>query len=320
MYDLNLAVPNITAEKYSTDNRFLLLKNYLYELNETLSFALSDKTESEVRALRSELHNSNESTLSRALELKEQSVKKFNELKEKVLRTAEELQADYSSRIEKTEKDILSEVDKTCVAKSDYGEYVSSANTRFQQVADNLSLISENTEEVKKDLELYKNTSRAEMSVQAEAIISTVEKNYQSKSEAVDLEERISSQITQSGINITEVFSNELAVFSQDLSSVGGAVEELVSDLDVYIRRGELEKDIYGIEIGRSDSNIKARFTNNRLSFYQGTSEVAYISGSSLYITNADVLDYLRIGNSSQGYFLFDTTENGLEVRWIDGN
>ena len=68
-----------------------------------------------------------------------------------------------------------------------------------------------------------------------------------------------------------------------------------------------------------SDSNIKARFTNDRLSFYQGASEVAYISGSSLYITNADVLDYLRIGNSSQGYFLFDTTSNGLEVRWIDG-
>jgi hypothetical protein len=94
----------------------------------------------------------------------------------------------------------------------------------------------------------------------------------------------------------------------------------LVSDLDVYIRRGELEENVYGIEIGRSDSNIKARFTNDRLSFYQGASEVAYISGSSLYITNADVLDYLRIGNSSQGYFLFDTTSNGLEVRWIDGN
>ena len=29
MYDLNLTVPNITAEKYSNDNRFLLLKNYI---------------------------------------------------------------------------------------------------------------------------------------------------------------------------------------------------------------------------------------------------------------------------------------------------
>ena len=118
----------------------------------------------------------------------------------------------------------------------------------------------------------------------------------------------------------TEAFSENIASVEKDLSTVGGEVQELVSSLDVYIRRGMLEDDVYGIEIGRSDSNIKARFTNDRLSFYQGVSEVAYISGSSLYITNADVLDYLRIGNSAHGYFLFDTTSNGLEVRWIDGN
>ena len=147
-----------------------------------------------------------------------------------------------------------------------------------------------------------------------------MESQYYSKTDGVELENRISSQITQTEKNITENFSEDIALLSQDISSVGGVVSELVSDLDVYIRRGELEENVYGIEIGRSDSNIKARFTNDRLSFYQGASEVAYISGSSLYITNADVLDYLRIGNSSQGYFLFDTTSNGLEVRWIDGN
>ena len=42
MYDLNLSVPNISATKYSDDEKFYLLKNYLYELNETLSYALSN--------------------------------------------------------------------------------------------------------------------------------------------------------------------------------------------------------------------------------------------------------------------------------------
>lgn len=81
-----------------------------------------------------------------------------------------------------------------------------------------------------------------------------------------------------------------------------------------------MEDGVYGIEIGRSDSNVKARFTNDKLSFYQGVAEVAYISGSALYITNAEIIDYLKIGNSNDGYFLFDTTRNGLEVRWIDGD
>ena len=42
IYDLNLSVPNISASKYSDYEKFYLLKNYLYELNECLSFALSN--------------------------------------------------------------------------------------------------------------------------------------------------------------------------------------------------------------------------------------------------------------------------------------
>ena len=55
MYDLNLSVPNLTSPKYSNDNRFLLLKNYLYELNETLSFALGDKPQTEIQNLKKEI-------------------------------------------------------------------------------------------------------------------------------------------------------------------------------------------------------------------------------------------------------------------------
>jgi hypothetical protein len=68
------------------------------------------------------------------------------------------------------------------------------------------------------------------------------------------------------------------------------------------------------------DSNIKARFTNDKLSFVQGEMEVAYISGNSLFITRSEITDYIKIGNSGQGYFTFDVTENGLEVKWSNGS
>ena len=319
MYDLNLSVPNITSPKYSSDNRFLLLKNYLQELNETLSFALADRSANEIISLKKEITATKEKGNNDAVKLKAQSIKRFNELKEQIIRTAEEIESSYTSALEKSEKEILSTVSADYLTKSEHGEYKSSVDTAIQQTSERITILSENTDEVKADLESFKNTARSEIAVQADAIISQVESQYYSKTDGVELENRISSQITQTEKNITENFSEDIALLSQDISSVGGVVSELVSDLDVYIRRGELEENVYGIEIGRSDSNIKARFTNDRLSFYQGASEVAYISGSSLYITNADVLDYLRIGNSSQGYFLFDTTSNGLEVRWIDG-
>ena len=214
----------------------------------------------------------------------------------------------------------MQSVSSDYVLKSEFGEYENSVDTRFEQTAEQINLVSQNTDAVSSDLEIFKDTTRSELILQSEAITTQVENLYTTKNETQELESRVDSQITQTAQTITENFSKDIRTMNDDISSVGGKVNELVSSLDVYIRRGELEDGVYGIEIGRSDSNIKARFTNDRLSFFQGVAEVAYISGSSLYITNADILDYLRIGNKSNGYFLFDTTENGLEVRWINGN
>ena len=319
MYDLNLNIPNITSPKYTNDNRFLLLKNYLYELNEVLAFALSDKTENEINSLHKTVENKEENNATQVKQLQQQSVSRFNSLKEQIIRTAEEIEKDYNSKITQSESEIMQSVYSEYVLKSDFGEYENSVDTRFQQTSDEIILVSENTDAVSNELESFKDTTRSEMILQSEAITSQVESIYVTKDETHELESRMDSQIAQTAQTISENFSKDIKSVNDDISSVGGKVSELISSLDVYIRRGELEDGVYGIEIGRSDSNIKARFTNDRLSFFQGVAEVAYVSGSSLYITNADILDYLRIGNQSDGYFLFDTTENGLEVRWING-
>ena len=320
MYDLNLSVPNLTSPKYSNDNRFLLLKNYLYELNETLSFALGDRPESEIQVLKKEIDTSKEQEKQNVIRLKNESKKRFEELKNQIIRTAEEIQNDYSTAISKSEREILQTAEGHFATKTELGEYKNQVDTELLQTAEGISATAKATEELSVDLESYKKSNNAEITLQAEEILSQVESIYTAKTELGDLEERVSSQISQTADGITETFSESLSTFSEDLSSVGGQVQELVSSLDVYIRRGELEEGVFGIEIGRSDSNIKARFTNDRLSFYQGLSEVAYISGSNLYITRAEILDYFKIGNATDGYFTFDVSENGLEVMWSDGN
>ncbi len=320
MYDLNISVPNITSPKYSEDKRFLLLKNYLQELNEVLSFALGDKTENEMAVVYKKAEENKNKSESDIKKLTQENISRFNELKEQIIRTAEEIERDYISEITKTESEITQQVAEIYTTKSEFGEYSAETGTKITENSDNISLLSEKTDMVSDDLQSFKSSSRSEMVLQSEAILIRVENEFASKTETEELETRLGSQITQTASGITENFYEKIETVNDDVASVNGKVTELASSLDVYIRRGELEENIYGIEIGRSDSNIKARFTNDRLSFYQGVSEVAYISGSTLYITNADILDYLRIGNSGNGYFLFDTTDNGLEVRWIDGN
>ena len=320
MYDLNLSVPNLTSPKYNNDNRFLLLKNYLYELNETLSFALGDKSQTEIENLKKEIVTEKGEEKQNIIRLKNDSKKKFEELKEQIIRTAEEIEMDYSTAISESEKEILQRAEGKFTTKTEFSEYKNHVDTELLQTAESISLNAKTTEGISADLENYKKVNNAQFTVQAEEILSQVENIYSSKTDLGDLEERVSSQISQTTEGITETFSENLSSFSEDLSSVGGEVKELVSSLDVYIRRGELEEGVFGIEIGRSDSNIKARFTNDRLSFYQGISEVAYISGNNLYITRAEILDYLKIGNSTDGYFTFDVSENGLEVMWSGGD
>lgn len=320
MYDLNLSVPNLTSPKYSNDNRFLLLKNYLYELNEALSFALGDRTETEIQKIIKEIETEKDAEKQNIIRLKNDSKKKFEELKNQIIRTAEEIEMDYSTAISKTEKELLQKAIGEFATKTEVGEYKNQIDTELLQTAEGISANAKATEEISTDLENYKKSNNAQLSVQGSEILSQVENIYSAKTDLGDLEERVSSQISQTAEGITETFSESLSAMGEDLSSVGGEVKELVSSLDVYIRRGELEEGVYGIEIGRSDSNIKARFTNDRLSFYQGLSEVAYISGSNLYITRAEILDYLKIGNSTDGYFTFDVSHNGLEVMWSVGN
>ena len=320
MYDLNLSVPNLTSPKYSNDNRFLLLKNYLYELNETLSFALGDKPQTEIQNLKKEIETGKGEEKQNIIRLKNDSKKRFEELKNQIIRTAEQIEMDYSAAISQSEREILQTAQGEFATKTEFSEYKNQVDTELLQTAEGISANAKTTEEISADLESYKKTNNAQLTIQAEEILSQVENIYSAKTDLGDLEERISSQISQTAEGITEIFSESLSSFSEDLSSVGGEVKELASSLDVYIRRGELEKGVYGIEIGRSDSNIKARFTNDRLSFYQGLSEVAYVSGSNLYITRAEILDYLKIGNSTDGYFTFDVSENGLEVMWSGGN
>lgn len=320
MYDLNLTVPNLTSPKYTADNRFLLLKNYLYELNEVLANVLGDRTAEEIQTLKKKVEAEKESEKQNVIRLKNDSKKRFEELKEQIIRTAEEIELAYTTAISQTEEEILQQAQGEFATKTELGEYRNQVATELSQTADRITANAENCEEIRTDLESFKTDTSAQFSLQSTEILSQVESIYSAKTELGDLEERISSQISQTSDGITETFSEKLSNVESDLSSVGGEIRELVSSLDVYIRRGELEEGIYGIEIGRSDSNIKARFTNDRLSFYQGLAEVAYISGSNLYITRAQILDYLKLGNATEGFFIFDVTENGLEVTWTNGN
>lgn len=128
---------------------------------------------------------------------------------------------------------------------------------------------------------------------------------------------------TQNQINANAEGIEQLYSSQQIIESNVSEVQDMQRAVSAHIRTGALYTDeqgnpVYGVEVGQKNTvdgvetfNKYARFTSNRLSFYdQNGTEVAYISDYKLYITNAEITGSITLGR----YYL-DTTD-GLAFRW----
>ena len=76
------------------------------------------------------------------------------------------------------------------------------------------------------------------------------------------------------------------------ITTIDGETQQQFQEIATYFR---ITAD--GTELGKSDSDIILKQQNDRISFIQNNTEVAYISNSTLYITDAHFLISIRIGN-----------------------
>lgn len=108
----------------------------------------------------------------------------------------------------------------------------------------------------------------------------------------------------------------------EEIKNVNDSIGELQEEqkmLHQYFRYGD-----EGIEIGSSLSDIMMKLSNEKLSFYQNSQEIAYISQNKLYITEGLFVKKCTIG-SENNFYEWIIRENGnmsLKYRegFIDGN
>ena len=115
---------------------------------------------------------------------------------------------------------------------------------------------------------------------------------------------------TEEAIASYEVDGRGIEQYFRVISDVAGAVD----DLSGYIKTGVLDGGVIGVEIGDLTSDFapfKVRLTGQRLSFIAGSEEVAYMSDSTLFITQAHVTGKLTLGS-----YEIDTT-NGLALKYV---
>ena len=146
-----------------------------------------------------------------------------------------------------------------------------------------------------------------------ETIKTNLSGEYVATSEFGEYTKNTNASIIENSTSLTAVYKS-VETIGEDVKRTNAYIKR--GELGVY-KNGDLEgTTAHGIGVGETtDGEYKsyAWFTANRLSFFDGDYEIAYISSKKLYITNAAFTDSIQIGK-----YKIDTTD-GLAFLWIGG-
>lgn len=189
-----------------------------------------------------------------------------------------------------------------------------SAVAEKQQYQTLKSLIIKTAEQVEKEMQ---------------TLTTQLEGEYVAISDFGSYVERLNNYIEANPEAITQYYSFSSAL-QTNIDAVSADFSSYKTDTEGYIRTGIVYYDgavpVYGVAVGQNltttevdgeqmvdQNNFRATFTATKLSFWQDSTEIAYVSNNQLYITNITVLNEMAIGKWKV------STDNGLAFKWIGG-
>ncbi len=134
-------------------------------------------------------------------------------------------------------------------------------------------------------------------------IIATALSEYTTTTNLREIIEELQTQITVTSSSVTTEFTNKLTEIQ---NNIDGTISSKFKELYAYIREYMDENGLPVIELGSEQSNLICRITSEKIAFLQNGIEVAYISDDKLFITEAEILTSIIIGN-----FAFKPRANG---------
>lgn len=141
--------------------------------------------------------------------------------------------------------------------------------------------------------------------------------------------QKINAEIAANPEAITQYYSF-FSVLKANLDKISADFETYKVGTEGYIRTGivyyEDTLPVYGVAVGQNltvtevdgetvidQTNFRATYTAQKLSFWQDAVEVAYVSNNRLYIKNITVLQAVTVGK-----WEIDGSD-GLAIKWIGG-
>lgn len=137
----------------------------------------------------------------------------------------------------------------------------------------------------------------SDISKSAEEILSTVSQEYYAMAETDTLISEVSTELSQT----KDAFEMRFTQYSADLEDVVNGTDAEFTEIKKYIRFEDGK-----ILLGEVGNELELRIANDRMSFVQNNSEVAYFSNNKMYVTDGEYTHSLIIGN-----FAFMPRSNG---------
>lgn len=180
---------------------------------------------------------------------------------------------------------------KTVAAFSDAVSGISNSQQAILQIVEkNVQAESEAIANVERNL-------LASLDVTERNIKSTVSESYSLKDETEALISDVRLEVTQT----KDSYDMEFIQFRQDLAAAAGGADAQFEEIRKYIRFPDGK-----ILLGEVGNELELQIANDRISFLQDGAEVAYFSNRKLYVTDAEILHSLQLGN-----FAFMPRANG---------
>ena len=142
-------------------------------------------------------------------------------------------------------------------------------------------------------------TRQSAIETKANEITSKVSETYVSNSAFEHYQKDISSQFTQTKKDFTWSINQSVTDAKNEMSgqidSVNGRVDGLKKTTDNVNNYMSFDND--GLTLGKSDSAFKTKITNQEWSIQKNGAKVTYINDQTMYITDGQFTQSLKIGN-----------------------
>ena len=212
--------------------------------------------------------------------------------------------------------------------------YESAAAVERKGITDNKSMLETEYDAIRSLIIKTADTIKVKESIDGllksvKSLSTTLSRDYVAISDFGKYVENLNASISMSpeGIEQYYKFFSELQA---NLDAVNASFQDYRINTEGYIRTGIVYYDngvpVFGVAVGQNlatteidgetvveQKNFRATYTASKLSFWQDSTEVAYVSNNQLYISNITSLGKVTIGKWD-----VDPTD-GLAFKWIGG-